>query len=107
MKKSFDGYRFLIFLKSNLLDEISNNNLCDMDEAWTFIHEAIENEIIYYADCFDICKDLNFTDFTGHELGDATNICQAAYFALYDWINEQFDFSEIEEAIEAKQLEEN
>jgi len=104
---TFNKYGFIEDLKNDLLNDIKNGYLKDTDEIWDRIHEQIDNAVIYYSDCFEICKELNFTDFTSHELGEASNICQAAYFALYDWVNEEFDQSEIEEAIEAKQLEEN
>lgn len=103
---TFNKYGFLEDLKTDLLSEIENGYLTDTDEIWERIYSYLDNSVIYYSDCFEICQALNFTDFTNHELGEATNICQAAYFALYDWVNEEFDYSEIEEAIEAKQLEE-
>jgi hypothetical protein len=104
---SFNKYGFLEDLKTDLLSDVKNGYLTDTNEIWDYIHSYLDNSVIYYSDCFDICKALNFTDFTNHEFGEINGICQAAYFALYDWVNEEFDQSEIEEAIEAKQLEEN
>lgn len=102
---TFDKYAFLEDLKNDLLSDVKNGYLTDNDEIYDHIHSFIDNSVIYYSDCFDICKALNFTDFTGHEFGEINGICQAAFCALYDWVNEEFSYFEIEEAIDAKQLE--
>jgi hypothetical protein len=105
--KTFNKYGFLEDLKTDLLDDVKNGYLTDTNEIWDYIHSYLDNSVIYYQDCFLICMELNFTDFTSHELGEASNICQAAYFALYDLVNDEFEQTEIEEAIEFKQLEQN
>ena len=69
---------------------------------WEFQNQEIETACIYYSDCFDICKELNFTDWENHELGEITNITQAACVALQDYINEEFCMSDIEELINEK-----
>lgn len=101
--QEFNKWGFLVDLKNDLLSDVNNNNLTDIEDISQFIAAYLDNVVIYYSDCFDIAAGLNLTSFTGYELGDATDICQLAYFGLYDFINEEFDFSEIEKAIEAKQ----
>ena len=101
--QEFNKWAFLSDLKDSLLNEIKNGYLTDTDQIHEFISYDLDNAVIYYADCFAIAAALNLTSFTGYELGDATDICQLAYFGLYEFINEEFNYSEIEAAIEAKQ----
>jgi len=103
---NFNKYGFLEDLKKDLLNDVKNGYLKSEDEIFDFINSYLDNMVIYYSDCFAICKALGFTDFTGHELGEINNICQAAYCALYDFTNEEFNYSEIEEAIKQKEEEE-
>lgn len=101
--ENFNEYQFIDDLQNELLQRILNEELTDSSEIWDFIHPELDNQVIYYSDCFDICKKLCFTDFTGHDLGEINGICQAAYCALYDWINDELDYNLIESAIEQKE----
>jgi hypothetical protein len=86
----FNKYHFIEDFKNHLETESINcNDFSDL------IHEYIDNECIYYSDCFDICKELNYTHFYSDDFGKAENICQLAYFALYDLVNEHY--SELEQ----------
>ena len=82
----FNKYQFLDELKETVKNEISN--ITDLDQ---FIHEIIDNECIYYSDCFDIIKHLNFTHFEHDIFGTCDNVCKAAFCALYDLIHEESD----------------
>lgn len=82
----FNRYRFLDELKETIQSEYQNIN--DID---SFIHGIIDNECICYSDCFDICKELNFTHFDHEIFGECKDICQAAFCALYDLIHEESD----------------
>jgi hypothetical protein len=77
----FNKYDFIDDTKDTILTEIEN--ITDIDD---FLHSIIDNEIIYYCDCFEICKELNFTHFDHDTFGTCKDICQAAYCALYDLI---------------------
>lgn len=99
---TFNKYDFLDDMKEFLLSEIQNGDLTNLDEIQEYIATELESQVIYYSDCFDICKSLCLTSFTGYELGDATDISQLAYFGLYEWTNEELDFSEIETALKNK-----
>ena len=50
------------------------------------IHHEIDNECIYYADCFEIVRALYITDWKENEFGEITNIQQLAFVALYDFV---------------------
>lgn len=97
---NFNKYLFLDSLKATIVDAIKSGQITDISEVWEFQNEEIETACIYYSDCFDICKELNFTDWTNSEFGEITNITQAACVALQEFINEEFCTSDIEELIE-------
>lgn len=73
----------------NLKSEILNHNFTTLDELEEFIHQQLDNEVIYYSDCFDIIKVLNFTNFEDNIFGECKDVCQAAYCALYNLIYDQ------------------
>lgn len=101
--KTFNKYQFLDNVKASIIEAINNGEITDISDVWEYQNEEIENACIYYSDCFNICKELNFTDWDNHELGEITNITQAACAALQDFINEEFCESDIEELINEKQ----
>ena len=94
----FNKYHFISDTKHIIKNEF--DNIRDIDE---FINEIIESEIIYYSDCFDIIKELHFTDFEDNIFGECNNVCQAAFCALYDLIYNESDilqyFDELTESI--------
>ncbi len=98
--KNFNKYLFLDSVKNSIIGAIKSGEITDISDVWEYQNEEIENACIYYSDCFDICKELNFTDWNNHELGEITNITQAACVALQEFINEEFCTSDIEELIE-------
>lgn len=84
----FNKYQFIDEVKETLKND---ENITDIDQ---FIQGIIEHEIIYYYDCFEICKELNFTHFEHDIFGNCKDICQAAYCALYDLIYNESDILE-------------
>lgn len=85
----FNKYDFIRDTKDIILSELEN--ITDIDQ---FVNEIIDNEVIYYSDCFNICKELNFTHFEHEIFGTCKDICQAAYCALYDLIYNESDILE-------------
>ena len=77
--RTFNQYGFL----EDLQDLIKEENPSDV---WGFIHEEIDRQVIYYADCFAIVQELFVTDWKDHEFGEITNIQQLAFTALYDFV---------------------
>ncbi len=98
----FNKYQFVADLEAELLEAVSSEQIDDIDQAWDWIHQSIDSAVIYYADCFEIVRELGFTDWEGNEFGPITNISQAAYAALYEHVNENIDLTEVEQAIENK-----
>lgn len=97
---TFNKYGFLEDMRTQMLQEILNENISDISEAHDFQPELLDNACIYYSDCFDICQSLGFTDWSNNEFGELTNISQCAYVALQEWVGDEFDMSFIEKAIE-------
>jgi hypothetical protein len=96
----FNKYDFIEDLKDQIKNEAENFN--DFEDL---IHEYLDNEVIYYTDCWNICKDLNYTEFNSDHFGKAENICQLAYFALYDLVCENYKelsdlFDQVHDSIE-------
>ena len=95
---NFNKYAFIQDLTSQLKTEIKEYDVQDIEQLDTIVHEFIDNECIYYADCFDICKELNATDFTAYDM-ECSTINQLAYCALFEFIGEQLDYNELYQLI--------
>lgn len=95
----FNQYGFIASLQEDLKERIQSEEITTADGIHDFITEEVDNACIYYADCFDIIKTLNFTDFTGSDF-EITNVSQAAYAALYEFAQESVDFNELENLLE-------
>ena len=82
--KTFNEYAFLEDLKTIIKEE-------NPTDVWELIHEEIERECIYYADCFEIVRALHITDWKDNEFGEITNITQLAFAALYEYVSENLE----------------
>lgn len=99
---NFNKYGYIEDLTDLLLQAILDGDLEYADYIHDHIAADLDNQVIYYQDCFEIAEALSLTSFTGFELGDAENITELALFGLYEWANENLDFNLIENAINAK-----
>jgi len=90
----FNKYEFIDNTKEVILSEIQN--ITDID---SFIFGIIDNEIIYYYDCFNIIMELNFTDFNHHIFEVCDTVNKAAFCALYDLIYQDSDILEYYEEL--------
>jgi hypothetical protein len=80
----------------NLKSEILNHNFNNYEALEEFIFTMLDSEVIYYSDCFDIIKALNFTDFENDIYGTCNNVTQAAYCALHDLVfNQNWDILDL------------
>ena len=98
---TFNKYQFLADLQSELLDAVATNQIQSEDQIWDWIHQTIDNSVIYNSDCFAILSELNYSDWSDSEFGPVTNVSIAAYSALYELINDELDLSAVNEAIAA------
>lgn len=97
----FNKYQFVADLETELLEAVDNGQIDNLDEAHDWISQSIDSAVIYYADCFEIIRELHFTDFTGSDF-EITNVSQAAFAALFEYVSENIDLTEVEQAIENK-----
>lgn len=77
--KRFSKYAFL----GDLQDLIEQS---DCGDVYSVIHQEIDNECIYYSDCFQIVEACGMIDWKENEFGEITNIQQLAFVALYDFV---------------------
>lgn len=96
--ETFNKYAFIQDLTSQLKTEIKEYEVHDMDKITDLVDEYIDNACIYYSDCFDICKELNATDFSAYDV-ECNNINQLAFACLYEFVREELDYNELEELI--------
>lgn len=105
MKAQFNKYEFLRNLNQELTNEIEKGNIENEDQIQEYIDSELDNACIYYRTCFEIAMELNLTDFTDFDMGEAKNISQLAYFGLYELVSNELDRSELIDLIEQKQAE--
>ena len=98
----FNKYQFVADLEAELLEAVASNQIESEDQIWDWIHQSIDNAVIYNSDCFAIVSELNYTDWSDSEFGPVTTISIAAYSALYELVNENIDLTEVEQAIKNK-----
>ena len=99
--ETFNKYGFIQDLTDFLTNEIKNYDIESMDKIHDLIFEYIDNECIYYYNCWDICKALNANDFTAYDM-ECNTINQLAFCALNELINNELNFNELETLIEEK-----
>jgi len=102
----FNKYDFISDLKDSIGEFIEDSQFEDdqdiSDDVWQFIHEQIDNETIYYYDCWRICMKEGCTDFLIEQTGEtAKNIRELAYWTLLTIVEESIDYY-----LEAKELQE-
>tara|TARA_R110001632_G_scaffold16427_3_gene53164 strand:+ start:792 stop:1142 length:351 start_codon:yes stop_codon:yes gene_type:complete len=102
----FNKYDFISDLKDSIGEFIEDSEFEDdediTDEMQEFIDQQIQNEIMYYYDCWKICSDQGCSDFYIEETGEtAKNITELAYWTLWDIVQESIDYH-----LETKELQE-
>jgi hypothetical protein len=90
----FNQFNFIEALKSFIASDFQN--FSDLNDL---IFDFINNNCIYYSDCFDIIKELNFTDFNHPDFGICDTVDRAAFCALYDLIYNDSDVFEYYEEL--------
>lgn len=101
-------------METDIADELwyafHSGNINTSDEFYDFLHEWIDNQVIYNYDCEEILKQNTDYCFDEHDLyGRPENIHQAAYACLYDYIIESdvFDiWNEMEETLKEQEQKE-
>jgi hypothetical protein len=97
----FNKHQFLDDLTDVILENIKNDIVNDIDEVHDIIYHEIDNECIYTYNSFEICMAMNFVNWENSEL-PVNNICQAAYVALSEYVNDELNMKVIEEVLQAR-----
>ena len=83
-------------LKEYIVTEWANDNQPNYEDVCEQLHIDIDRDVIYYKDCWDICRELaQVTEWDKMELGPITNLAQLAYASLYEFANENLDLEEL------------
>jgi|TARA_R110000787_G_scaffold152211_1_gene265998 regulator of replication initiation timing len=104
--KRFNKYHFISDLKEAMGEFLEDSDFEDDenidDDMQQFIHEYIDNEVIYYHDCWQICMQEGNTDFNIEQIGEkAKSITELAYWTLTTIVDENINCY-----LEAKELKE-
>jgi hypothetical protein len=83
-------------LKEYILESIKNDHSVDAGDLAEQLNNEIDNDVIYYNDCWDICKEIapNY-DWDKMELAPITNISQLAFAALYEYAYQNIDLEKL------------
>ena len=90
----FNKFQWLREQEASLTEYLQHDPEATYDDLHEKLLQDIDTDCIYYATCFEIIKELNFTDFTGTDF-EITNVSQAAYAALYEFANDNIDINAI------------
>jgi thiamine pyrophosphate-dependent acetolactate synthase large subunit-like protein len=96
----FNKYKWLEEQKESLKEyinaEVANGNTPDYGELCEQLQNNIDREVIYYNDCWNICRELaQVTEWDKMEFGPVTSLQQLAYISLYEYANETLDLEEL------------
>ena len=94
----FNQYGFIATLQEEIKERIQSEEITTTDGIYDFITEEVDNACIYYADCFDIIKELGFIDFKSTQF-EVTTVSEAAYAALIEFTHDCLDFIDIEQTL--------
>jgi hypothetical protein len=100
METKFNKYLFLSDLETELLTAVEDGQIEDIDALEDWMIQSIDNACIYYSDCFDIVKELGFTDWSNCDY-EVSGITSAAYAALTEYVHSNIDLTEVHQAIDA------
>ena len=87
----------------NAWNDFHGGDINTDDDFYDYMHQYIENAIIYHKDCDAILENNSDYHYHEHDLwGRPDNISQAAYACLYDYLTENDDtvvWSQMEEVL--------
>jgi hypothetical protein len=88
----FNKYEFARNLESEIKDAILDGDITQDYEIDERINQEIDNAVIYYYESCLILIACTYYDWADNELGiEVTNVTQAAYLALYEYIYSETD----------------
>jgi len=94
----FNKYKWIEEQVASLSELAENGG--NYDDLQEYLHQDIDSDCIYYANCFAIIAELGMTDWSDNEFAPITNIQQLAFAALYEFASEEIDIHEILNSVE-------
>ena len=89
--KTTDNYTRVKEIEAGILETFEESTSTGdylVDELQARLYEEVDRLVIYYSDCWDICKEAGATNFDIDELGrPAQTISELAYFVMLDEFN--------------------
>ena len=93
---SFNQYKWLEEQKQSLREYLTNDPEATYDDLHDQLLADIDNDCIYYHNCWDICKQIAPSNgWDDLEFAPITNISQLAYAALYEFATDNLDIQDI------------
>ena len=90
--EKFNKHTFINDLKEEIEESIKDGYLESADDIHEYITDSIDNECIYYSNCYEIMQDLHL--FQWDE--PSTTIAEVAYYGLYEWVFMNIDIDEFD-----------
>lgn len=96
----FNQYKWLEeqkeLLKEFIIAEVANGNTPDYGDLCEQLQNDIDNDCIYYANCWEICKQIAPSfDWDKLDFAPINSISQLAYASLYEFANENLDLEQL------------
>lgn len=83
-------------LREYILESIKNDHSVDAGDLAEQLNNDIENDVIYYGDCWEICKEIaQNSEWDKMELGPITSIRELAFVTLYEFAYENINLEEL------------
>jgi hypothetical protein len=83
-------------LREYILESIKNDNSVDAGDLAEQLNNDIENDVIYYNDCWEICKGIApNSEWDKMELGPITSIRELAFATLYEFAYENINLDKL------------
>ena len=83
-------------LKEYIVTEWANGNTPDYGDLCEQLQSDIDNDCIYYSNCWEICKQIAPSfDWDKLDFAPINSISQLAYASLYEFANENLDIEQL------------
>jgi hypothetical protein len=81
---SFNKYQWVRECEEEVMRQLKDGNITQEEESWDIVFNMIQDATTYNYDCFEIIKELNYTNFED-AIFDCKDIYGLAYNALYEF----------------------
>ncbi len=83
-------------LKTHIKESLVNDHAADASDLAEELNNSIDNEVIYYNNCWEICKGIApNSEWDKMELGPITSIRELAFASLYEYAYENINLEQL------------